>query len=68
VPKRRLYRSTPFKDLEGQFIGARREDIRIAVEIKEFRGRFAITDLEQAIEQYSLYRILLNKVDPRREV
>lgn len=60
--------SSTCKDLEGQFIGARREDIRIAVEIKEFRGRSAITDLEQAIGQYSLYRILLNKVDPRREV
>ena len=54
--------------IEGQFIGAERQDSRIAVEIKEFRGRSAIADLEQAIGQYVLYRLLLNKVDPRREI
>lgn len=27
-----------------------------------------ISDLEQAIGQYTLYRLLLNKVDPEREL
>ena len=60
---------SPSKDqITGQFIGAERQDTRIAVEIKEFRGRSVITDLEQAIGQYILYRLLLNRVDPEREL
>jgi len=54
--------------MQGQFIGARREDGRIAVEIKAFRGPSAMADLEQAIGQYILYRLLLNRVDPERKV
>ncbi len=45
--------------IAGRFIGARRGSSRIAVEIKEFRGNSAIADLEQAIGQYVLYRLLL---------
>ena len=52
----------------GQFIGAERQDQRIAVEIKEFRGRSAIRNLEQAIGQYVLYKLLLDQVDPGREI
>jgi hypothetical protein len=52
----------------GQFIGARREGQQIAVEIKSFRGRSAIADLEQAIGQYSLYRLLLRQIDEAREL
>lgn len=47
---------------------ARRGSSRIAVEIKEFRGNSAIADLEQAIGQYVLYRLLLKQVDPDREL
>lgn len=54
--------------IEGRFIGAERESSRIAIEIKDFRGRSAIADLEQAIGQYVLYRLLLNRVDPEREI
>jgi hypothetical protein len=50
------------------FIGARQGDTRIAIEIKEFRGQSQIADLEQAIGQYTLYRLLLQQVDPEREV
>ncbi len=53
---------------EGQIIGAQREDRRIAIEVKEFRRESAIADLEQAIGQYVLYRLLLNKTDPDREI
>jgi hypothetical protein len=49
-------------------IGARQGDTRIAIEIKEFRGQSQIADLEQAIGQYTLYRLLLQQVDPEREV
>lgn len=58
---------------EGQgfdsgFIGAARANLRIAVEIKELRGQSVIVELEQAIGQYVLYRLLLNQVDPARDV
>lgn len=46
-------------EVNGLCIGAQREDTRIAVEIKEFRGKSVIDDLEQAIGQYTLYRLLL---------
>ena len=54
--------------IAGRFIGARRGSSRIAVEIKEFRGNSAIADLEQAIGQYVLYRLLLEQVDREREL
>jgi hypothetical protein len=44
------------------------EDIRIAVEIKELRGQSVIVELEQAIGQYVLYRLLLNRIEPDRAV
>jgi hypothetical protein len=58
----------PFEQPGGRILGAQREDRRIAVEIKEFRGRSAIADLEQALGQYVLYKLLLHKVDPVREL
>lgn len=54
--------------IQGQFIGAEHKNSRIAIEIKEFRGRSAIADLEQAIGQYVLYQLLLSQVDPGREI
>ena len=53
---------------EGQFIGAQRGTKRIAIEIKKFIGKSAMFNLEQAIGQYVLYRLLLQKVDPKREI
>ena len=53
---------------KGRFIGARRDDKQIAVEIKDFRSKSVVAELEQAIGQYVLYRLLLNKVDPEREL
>jgi XisH protein len=57
-----------FQRIHGQFIGAKRDNSCIAIEIKEFRGQSVIADLEQAIGQYVLYRLLLNQVDPEREI
>lgn len=63
-----LTESGTFNGIQGQFIGAERDTSKIAIEIKEFRGRSAIADLEQAIGQYVLYQLLLNQVDPGREI
>jgi XisH protein len=51
---------------QGHFIGAARDNQRIAVEIKALRGRSVIAELEQAIGQYVLYKLLLAQVDPDR--
>jgi len=56
------------KSIKGRFIGAHREGNRIAVEIKEFQSKSVMFDLEQAIGQYVLYRLLLSKVDPKRKI
>jgi len=58
-----------FVDLGASgFIGVRQGNKQIAIEIKQFRGQSQITDLEQAIGQYSLYRILLKQIDPERDL
>jgi len=46
---------------KGQFIVAKRQGKKIAVEIKELRGKSIIKELEQAIGQYVLYKLLINK-------
>lgn len=53
---------------KSRFIGAEKNSSRIAVEIKVFAAKSIIKDLEQAIGQYVLYQLLINKVDPRRDV
>lgn len=55
-------------NIQGSLIGAEKNNSRIAIEIKEFRAKSIIKDLEQAIGQYVLYRLLLEKIDPGREV
>lgn len=55
-------------ELVGNFIGAERANLRIAVEIKELRGQSVIVELEQAIGQYVLYSLLLNRIEPERSV
>lgn len=58
-----------FVDLgANRFIGIRRGDQHIAIEIKQFKGQSQVTDLEQAIGQYLLYKILLNQVAPDRDL
>lgn len=54
--------------IHGSLVGAEKNNRRIAIEIKEFRAKSIIKDLEQAIGQYVLYRLLLEKIDPEREV
>ncbi|MBN2089562.1 XisH family protein [candidate division KSB1 bacterium] len=58
---------TRVESFGGNLLGARRKNKKIAVEIKEFRGMSLIKELEQAIGQFVLYRLLINKVDPERD-
>lgn len=60
--------SNAFNGKHGQLIGIERDRTKIAVEIKELRGRSFIKNLEQIIGQYILYRLLLKTVDPERDV
>ncbi|MEM8641531.1 MAG: element excision factor XisH family protein [Cyanobacteria bacterium P01_G01_bin.54] len=55
-------------ELPGHFLGAECGKSRIAIEIKEFRGNSVIVNLEQYIGQYVLYRLLLDQVDPLRQL
>ncbi|WP_245912438.1 element excision factor XisH family protein [Brunnivagina elsteri] len=54
--------------IEGGFIGAEKNNRRIAIEIKVLGAKSIIRDLEQAIGQYILYQLLLHKVDPGRDI
>jgi hypothetical protein len=54
--------------IESRLIGAEKNDRCIAIEIKVLRNKSIIKDLEQAIGQYVLYQLLLQKVDPGRDV
>lgn len=47
-------------------IAAERGQQRIAVEIKGFLGDSALYDLEKALGQYSLYRVMLLRQEPDR--
>lgn len=58
----------PSSSVSSTIIGAHRGTDRIAIEIKDFRGKSAIQTLEQAIGQYVLYRLLLDRVDPGRQM
>lgn len=55
-------------ELPAHFLGAECGKSRIAIEIKEFRGNSVIVSLEQYIGQYVLYRLLLDQVDPSRQL
>ncbi|MDF5724029.1 MAG: XisH family protein [Rhizonema sp. PD37] len=58
-----------FVDLGASgLIGVQQGNKQIAIEIKEFRGQSQVANLEQAIGQYTLYRLLLNQVDPERDL
>jgi len=50
------------------FIGTQQENQLIAIEIKQFGRQSSVSDLQQAIGQYTLYRMLLNQVDRSRDI
>ena len=47
-------------------IAAERNNERIAVEVKSFLSDSEIYDLERAVGQYGMYRVVLRKLDPSR--
>ena len=49
-----------------QMLAAEKEGEQIAVEVKSFRGRSEVEDLEHALGQYLLYRSLLQRRHPER--
>lgn len=60
--------SSTFNQAQGSFIGATKENQRIAIEIKAFRGQSVIADLEQALGQHTLYQLLLSRIEPERKL
>jgi hypothetical protein len=51
-----------------QFLAAERSNRRIAVEIKSFLGKSLLDDLEKALGQFILYRTILERIEPDREM
>lgn len=49
-------------------LAAQRGTRKIAVEIKSFVGLSVMADLQQAIGQYKLYDLLLQRVEPERKL
>lgn len=47
-------------------IAAEKEGRRIAVEVKSFLGSSELDDLEDALGQFGIYRVILEKRDPDR--
>jgi hypothetical protein len=58
---------TVYVDLAADMLmSAEKAGRTIAVEVKGFRGRSDVYDLEHALGQYLLYRIVLAQLDPAR--
>jgi hypothetical protein len=51
-----------------QMLGAEKEERKIAVEIKSFIGPSEIEDLKNAIGQFILYRAVMMRTEPNREL
>lgn len=51
---------------ERPIIGAERGSERIAVEVQSFVGPSAVADLQQALGQYTMYRLALAEQQPDR--
>ncbi len=49
-------------------LAAEKAGRKIAVEIKVFGSQSPISELEKAIGQYGVYRLILNRIDPQREL
>ena len=51
-----------------RLLAAEKTGQRIAVEIKSFLGASDTRDLEQAVGQYLLYRAIMERTDPKRQL
>lgn len=56
------------RDAFDVVVGAKRDTTRIAVEIKTFTGPSVLSDLQQALGQYVLYRSWMSRTDPERRL
>lgn len=60
---------TLFVDMAAeQFFAAEQGTCKIAVEVKSFLGPSVIAALEQATGQYLLYRSLIKRLEPKRQL
>jgi hypothetical protein len=60
---------TQYVDLGAErLLGATRNQQNIAVEIKSFVSDSEMHDLQQALGQFTLYKVLLNKLEPNRQL
>lgn len=58
-----------FADLGAEkVVVAEKSDRKIVVEVKVFGSPSPVTDLQRAIGQYGIYRSLLSRVEPGREL
>ncbi|HAJ36485.1 MAG TPA: fatty-acid oxidation protein subunit alpha [Chloroflexi bacterium] len=56
-----------FIDLGAEsLIGANRDGVQIAVEVKSFAGASSLSDFHTAVGQFVNYRLVLGKTDPER--
>lgn len=56
------------RDAFDVVVGAERDTTRIAVEIKTFTGPSVLSDLQQALGQYVLYRSWMSRTEPERRL
>lgn len=56
------------RDAFDVVVGAERGTTRIAVEIKTFTGPSVLSDLQQALGQYVLYRSWMSRTEPERRL
>jgi hypothetical protein len=63
--RRRLYIDLA---AERPVLGAEKNGERIAVEVQSFLGDSDVENLQHAIGQYSMYRVLLEQMDPTRRL
>ncbi len=58
-----------YVDLAGEeLVAAEKQGRKIAVEIKSFIGASEIDDLKEAVGQFVLYRNVMKKLEPNREL
>jgi hypothetical protein len=58
-----------FVDLGAErVLAAEKENEKIAIEVKTFRGASDIVDFEQAVGQYVFYRSLIGRTQPERKL
>ncbi len=53
---------------EKALIGAERDSRKIAIEIKTFGSPSPVADLQQAIGQFAMYKTVLARAQPEREL